>query len=69
MSLSNTDIDELIKVRDTEISQAINSLESVLLKDPIDSARAAFNFGRLEQLYLEFQVLLRNRGILDKKGK
>jgi len=66
MSLSNNQIQKLIKVKNGDIESAINSVERELLKDEdeFDKAKVNFYFGRLQQLYVEFQALLSNQSIL-----
>lgn len=58
-------IEEMIKVKNTEIEETINLVE-VNLKDEEDFDRgmALFYFGRLQTQYLELQSLMKNQHIL-----
>lgn len=69
MSINNADINQLLKKKDKEITTTINFMEKSLLSETFDKSKVSFHFGRLEQLYLEFQSLLINKGILEDGNK
>lgn len=65
MSLSNVQIQKLIKEKNVELEEAINNIEINLLpEEEDDKGRALFWLGRAQSIYAEFQSLLRNQKIL-----
>ena len=65
MSISNEQVDRLIKQKFTSLEEAINATEKELLKtDDFDKARAAFQFGRVQQIYVELRFYVDNKGLL-----
>jgi hypothetical protein len=66
MGISNEQVDRLIKQKFVELEDAINATEKELLKNEgeFDKARSAFQFGRVQQIYLELRYYISNKGLL-----
>lgn len=66
MSISNEQVDKLIKEKFASLEEAINATEKELLKsdNEFDKAKAAFQFGRVQQIYVELRFYVDNKGLL-----
>lgn len=66
MSISNGQVDKLIKEKFASLEEAINATEKELLKSDngFDKAKAAFQFGRVQQIYVELRFYVDNKGLL-----
>lgn len=66
MGISNEQVDKLVKEKFNELENAINATEKELLKPEkeFDKAKAAFQFGRVQQIYVELRFYVGNKGLL-----
>lgn len=61
MSFSNAEVQKLIKAKSTEIEEAINSTEKELHSDEFDKAKLSFKFARIQQLFVELSLFMKNQ--------
>lgn len=66
MGISNEQVDKIIKEKFANLEEAINSTEKELLKtdSDFDKARTSFQFGRVQQIYVELRFYVSNKGLL-----
>lgn len=66
MGISNTEVDRLIKKKFNELEEAINSVETELMKtnEEFDKAKATFHFARMQQLYVDLRFFISSKGLV-----
>ena len=66
MGISNEELLKVFKEKFSELEAAINATEKELLKNDneFDKAKAAFHFGRAQQIYLVLNFYAKKKGLL-----
>ena len=66
MGISNEQVDVLVKQKFSELETAINASEKELMKSDaeFDKSKLAFQFGRVQQIYVELRYYVSYKGLL-----